>query len=327
MTIRSSTNLRWRWRGFQELTATLLCVGALACGNAVPNSDEVMVDEAFHEANGVRFYVKTMGAGEPIVLIHGGPGLDHTYFLPGMRGLADRHRLIFYDQRGSGRSAGPVDSTSITFENFLADIDRLREGLGLEQVNLLAHSFGGLIALRYALTYPDGVKSLMLMNTVEPGGRYREEVAERQRERRTPEDSVALADLADSERFQDRDAATINQMLWVSFRSTFADPSRAGELVINLDERTARYSGDIPRLLVGPLGDYDYWDELGEIRAPTLVLHGTEDLIPAKMARELCGAIPKCTFVPVSDAGHFPYIEAPDSTFSAIDAFIARQSS
>lgn len=325
MTIRSSTNFRWRWRGFRELTVTLLCVGALACGNAVPNSDEVTVDEAFHEVNGVRLFVKTMGAGEPIVVVHGGPGLDHTYLLPGMRGLADRHRLIFYDQRGSGRSAGPVDSTSITFENFLADIDRLRQELGLGKVNLLGHSFGGLIAIRYALMYPERVKSLMLMNTVEPGSRYREETAERQRERRTPEDSVTLADLAASEGFQDHDAATVNQMLWVSFRSMFADPSRAGELVIDLDDRTARYGGDIPRLLVGPLGDYDYWDELGEIRAPTLVLHGTEDVIPVEMARQLCGTIPRCAFVPVSDAGHFPYIEAPDSTFSAIDAFLTRQ--
>jgi proline iminopeptidase len=110
----------------------------------------------------VSLYVKVMGRGYPLVLMHGGPGLDHTTLLP-LQPLADQFTLIFYDHRCNGRSEG-AEVSSMTFENLTADADALRQALGFDQWAVLGHSFGGNVALEYALRYPQSLSRLVLMN-------------------------------------------------------------------------------------------------------------------------------------------------------------------
>ena len=105
------------------------------------------------------------GSGEPAIVIHGGPLLDHGYLQPYLAPLGDELELIFYDQRLSGRSDGVVDSASVRLDTFVDDIEALREALGLERVHLIAHSWGGLLAMKYATAHPDRGKVVLL-----PGG-------------------------------------------------------------------------------------------------------------------------------------------------------------
>src|SRR5512143_3124218 len=112
---------------------------------------------------GVSLFVEVVGHGSPLLLMHGGPGGDHYTLLP-FRRLADRFTLVFYDHRCNGRSTGaPV--TSMTWENLTADADALREKLGFEKWAVLGHSFGGNVALEYALRYPDSLSHLILLDT------------------------------------------------------------------------------------------------------------------------------------------------------------------
>lgn len=281
------------------------------------------VREGLVEARGAEIYYKMMGSGEPIVVVHGGPGLDHTYLLPGMAELAEGYRLVFYDQRASGRSLAPLDSASITLENFLADLDAVREAQGREQMNLLGHSWGGLLAMLYASRYPDRVKSLILMSTIEPGQRYRGEISERQRRRQTAEDSSDIAALVESEAFRNREPEAVNRLYRLSFQSSFADPNNAEELVIKFGGRTAKAAGTLPALLLGPVQPFDFWNEVRKITAPTLIIHGAEDPTPVEMAREIEARIENSRLVTVENAGHFPYIEAPQRTIAAIRQFMA----
>jgi proline iminopeptidase len=108
-------------------------------------------------------FVKVMGQGYPLLLMHGGPSLDHTTLLP-LEPLADQFTLIFYDHRCNGRSEG-ADVTSMTLENLTADAEALRQALGFDQWAVLGHSFGGNVALEYALRYPQSLSRLILMNT------------------------------------------------------------------------------------------------------------------------------------------------------------------
>src|SRR5512144_866008 len=111
----------------------------------------------------VSLFVKVMGQGYPLLLMHGGPGLDHTSLLA-LQPLADQFTLVFYDHRCNGRSAG-AELSSMTFENLTADADALRQKLGFAQWAVLGHSFGGNVALEYALRYPQNLSHLVLMNT------------------------------------------------------------------------------------------------------------------------------------------------------------------
>src|SRR3990172_2785246 len=111
----------------------------------------------------VSLFVKVIGRGYPLLLMHGGPGLDHTILLS-FEPCADRFTLIFYDHRCNGRSEG-ADVTSMTWENLTADAEALRQRLGFDRWAVIGHSFGGNVALEYALRYPQSLSHLILMNT------------------------------------------------------------------------------------------------------------------------------------------------------------------
>jgi proline iminopeptidase len=109
--------------------------------------------EGYVDANGVMIYYKIFGRGKPLVIVHGGPGASHDYFLPYLTPLARHYQLIFIDERGSGRSQTLEDVSAYTVENMVEDVEAVRQALGLGQVSLLGHSYGGVLAQAYALKY------------------------------------------------------------------------------------------------------------------------------------------------------------------------------
>lgn len=260
-----------------------------------------------------RIFYEVIGSGEPIVVIHGGPGLDHNYL--------SGNALVYYDQRGTGRSEATLDSTGINIDAFVNDIDQLREVLGYDRITILAHSFGGLIGLRYAMAHPDRTRALILMNSVEPGSRWRTLTRVRQLAARTEADSVELAELVASEGFQERAAPVVSQIYRVSFRGTFRNRARVDELNLALSSRTARDGQDVARLLGMSLGEVDWWDELGTLDVPTLVVHGRHDPTPTAMATELAEALLQGELV-VLNTGHFSYVEDPTGLLQAISTFL-----
>lgn len=269
-----------------------------------------------------RLFYEVVGTGDPIVVVHGGPGLDHAYLRPGLDALATRHTVIYYDQRGTGRSTAELVESAINIRAFVDDIEALRQVLGYEQISVLGHSFGSLIALDYAVRYPENLKALILMNPVEPGSRYQEETATRQRERMTERDAAEMEELRATEGFAARDPATLSQVYRIAFRQTLRDRELIGQLNLDLANTTAKNGQDVARLLGVSLGTVDWWDKIPQIMVPTLVLHGRYDTFPVDMSRELAEAFPVGTFE-VLNSGHFPYLEDRDGLLSAISGFFA----
>ena len=269
-----------------------------------------------------RLFYEVVGTGDPIVVVHGGPGLDHVYLRPGLDALATRHTVIYYDQRGTGRSTAELVESAINIRAFVDDIEALRQVLGYEQISVLGHSFGSLIALDYAVRYPENLKALILMNPVEPGSRYQEETATRQRERMTERDAAEMEELRATEGFAARDPATLSQVYRIAFRQTLRNRELIGQLNLDLANTTAKNGQDVARLLGVSLGTVDWWDKIPQIMVPTLVLHGRYDTFPVDMSRELAEAFPVGTFE-VLNSGHFPYLEDRDGLLSAISGFFA----
>lgn len=269
-----------------------------------------------------RIFYEVVGEGESIIVVHGGPGLDHEYLQPGLDALATRNALVYYDQRGTGRSSAALDESSISFDIFVEDIEELRQALGFETVSVLGHSFGSLLALEYVRRYPDRARALILMNPVEPGSRFQEETQRRQAARRTEEVAAEMQALRGSEGFQARDAATLSRVYRLAFRSVMKDPERVEELDLDLAASTARQGQDVARLLGTSMGTVEWWDRLPTIEVPTLVLHGRFDAPPTDMARQLAEAFPQGTFE-VLDSGHFPYLEDRQGLLSAVSSFFA----
>src|SRR5216683_2387884 len=109
-------------------------------------------------------YSREIGQGQPVIVLHGGPDFDHRYLLPEMDRLADSLRLIYYDQRGRGRSGDRVRPEDVTLESEMGDLDTVRRHFGLGSVAILGHSWGTVLALEYAIRHPDRVSHLILMN-------------------------------------------------------------------------------------------------------------------------------------------------------------------
>ena len=110
--------------------------------NAQTNNSVLQIEEGYIYANGVLIYYKAFGKGAPLFIVHGGPGASHDYFLPYLVPLARNNRLIFIDERGSGKSQKVEDISAYTVANMVEDVEAVRQALNLGKINLLGHSYG-----------------------------------------------------------------------------------------------------------------------------------------------------------------------------------------
>ncbi len=272
-------------------------------------------------------FYQTVGVGEPVVVIHGGPGLDHSYLRPWFEPLAETNQVIFYDQRGLGASRAVVNAASLSMERYLTDIDRIREHVAQrEKITLLAHSWGAIPALLYALERPERLTALILVAPVEPGSRFREQTDANQLARRDSADLAAIDSIRGTPEFAARDAEAISQVFFHVFRGTFADVSVADSLLrVALHERTASQGQLVASLLMAPLQGLDFWDRLGEIEIPVLIVYGAQDPIPSEMVREMNEALPDSRLIRVDGSGHFPFMEKPVLFWAGVQAFLQRR--
>ncbi len=302
------------------VATTLTCTGP---DRAALPPQRIVGAEGLLGVEGAQLFYRTVGEGEPVIVVHGGPGMEHSYLLPELARALPGRRLVFYDQRGTGRSLGQVDSTTVTLDRFLDDIDSVRAALGVERVDLLAHSFGGFLALRYADRNPDRIRRLILLSTVEPGFRYAAESQERRNARRQLVDQRMLDSLTTSDAFRARDRETVNRVYELAFKPSFGNADVAERLKIEFTDRTARNSGRVAQFLVGPLGQYDDWGLLPGIEVPTLIVHGDADLLPLEAAAEMAAQMPAAHLASIEGVGHFPWLEDAERTREVVEGFLS----
>src|ERR1700729_2922974 len=129
------------------------------------HSKRVQVREGYVEGAGAAIYFKTLGRGLPLLLLHGGPGADHSDFLPALQPMARHCQLVLIDERGSGRSERLKNPKGYTLNHMVKDIERVRKHLRVRQFVVLGHSFGGILAQAYATRHPGRVLGLVLAGT------------------------------------------------------------------------------------------------------------------------------------------------------------------
>jgi proline iminopeptidase len=273
--------------------------------------------------NGTELYVKRMGAGEPIVVVHGGPVLEHGYFLPHLAPLADSYELIFYDQRLSGRSAPSVDGATVRIDTFVEDIEALREQLDLRSIHLMGHSWGGLLAMRYATLYAENLRSLTLVSSMAASAALRQDEELIQDERITPEDRRDRATIQASDEFANRQAEAIRQLLLLSYRSAFHDRARIAELELYVPDDYVARSAQFGRMRAD-LADFDYHDDIASVAVPVLILYGASEPAVYLGGAALRERVPHAEFVTISDAGHFPFVERPQAFLRAVTEFLEK---
>jgi proline iminopeptidase len=275
--------------------------------------------------NGTMLWYTTIGSGIPLVAVHGGPGLNHHYFLPTMNRLADRFRIVLYDQRASGQSALDVDTLTMTMDYFVEDLEGTRKALKLDKMNLLGHSWGGLISMFYAIKYPDNLNSLILISSTPASEKLRDSSFQMMESLVSREDSMATYTLMQNPGFARRDPKVMTEFFRLLFRGTFYDRRLADSLDFGLDSTLQQRSLILKHLEKDPqLRSYDLLSRLGIVRCPTLIIAGDHDMIPAIANTALHRSITGSELVTLEHCGHFPFIEQPGIFFPLISDFLRR---
>jgi proline iminopeptidase len=267
----------------------------------------------------VSLYVEVTGDGDPLVLMHGGPGLDHVSLTP-FRELGDRHTVVLYDHRCNGRSMGPP-VTSMTWDNLTADADALRERLGFERWAVLGHSFGGHVALEYVLRYPERVSRLVLLDTAAEARWSQENAPEVLAGRGFSPATVAIARRFYTGRVAAKDFVRASMRLMPAYDHRFSFVRLAREMLgggwrMKTRPEALIFGGQMMR-------GWSVIDRLGEIHVPTLVMAGHDDfLFPPESQAQLAAHIPNAQLRIIERAGHNPQAERPAETLDAVRGFL-----
>lgn len=265
--------------------------------------------------SGVALFCETAGQGRPMLVIHGGLGLDHSYFQPWLDPLQGGFRLIYPDLRGNGRST-PGPDADFTLQNMVADLDALRDKLGIRQWIVLGHSYGGYLAQLYALTYADHVSYLILTDTSPAPRRLsHKEGAQLLALHMTPEIRQGFAHLLQPSSDEDW------KKLWHTILPAYFYDFPT-ELLVATDQTVYRQHALI--LGAGLSKDLDLRPRLGEIvSTPTLVAVGRRDgILPVGHSEALFKGIPGAELVVFDRSGHFPFIEERDRFLGVMRRFL-----
>jgi proline iminopeptidase len=264
-------------------------------------------------------------AAHTLLVLHGGPGAHHEYMLPQWLELTDRYQLLFYDQRGGGRSRTD-DPTPISWRTQVNDLVRVVNEFDLDPLSIVGYSWGALLAMLHAL---DAARDpairhprRLLLVSPAPISRKLREVFEAEMTRRqlAPEVAGLRAELAASG-LRERDPDGYRQRAFeLSVAGYFADPRRATNLT------PFRVTGKVQQSIWESLGHYDLAPDLDTIRCPSMIVHGRQDPIPIQSS-ETAAAQLGSRFVVLDDCGHVPYVEQPEKLFAAARTFLTETDS
>ena len=304
---------------------------------AVEPTDVLKIESGFVDANGVLIYYEALGHGQPLLILHGGPGASHDYFLPYLLPLARTNRVVFIDERGSGKSEKLEDPKGYTVENMVEDVEAVRQHLDLGKMNLLGHSFGGVLArgLRVEVPgqpcAPDSRQHVPQHESAErgvPPDEGAHDAGAAQPDRRDgeggavrPRQGVRAGPLHDG--LHDRGMG--RRLLPVRLS---APPGPRGTIPTN----TAGMAWDLYREMWGSHGEFivdgnlasvEYADRLPSITVPTLITVGDHDQVAPSISEEMHTLIKGSTLSLIPESGHMTFVDQPTLYVKVVNDFLS----
>jgi proline iminopeptidase len=288
----------------------------------VPNAIPPPRESGFTRTTAVPLYWCTYGpaGSDRLLVLHGGPGAQHDYLLPQMLELAEHRELVFYDQRGGGKSRVD-DSTPVTWQTHVDDLRHLVQELALKPLTIVGYSWGALLALLYTF---EGTRNqnferpvrLVLIDPAALSRLYHEAFdAEFSRRQRSEAIRELREDLAESGLRETDPAAYRQRQFEIGVAPYFARPEQARELT------PFRVTARVQQSVWQSLGDYDVIPWLERFHLPALFVHGRHDPIPLDCTERAARAMHARLLV-LEASGHVPYVEQPAALFGAIEQFL-----
>lgn len=283
----------------------------------------IVYNEGYVDVDNAKLYFSTIGKGDTLVVLHGGPGLSHKYLKPQLDSLlSSKFTLLYYDQRGSGWSEGTNDTLKLNIQTYISDLEQIRNHFELSELNLVGHSFGGILGMYYGITYPDNLNSLVLIDTDAASYELRTPYQIKTiNSRLTEEQNNYLDSISESEAYKNYDVAAYDKYYKTYLTSYFAKTKDTLKLNLGFDSISIKKIDITNNHVRKSLGKYDIHDSLFAITCPTLILHGTESVFSVEGAEAIHNKLINSELQLFEDCGHFEYIESPHKFKKLIEEF------
>jgi proline iminopeptidase len=293
-----------------------LFLAAALCVSASPQHEEN--GQTFDAPGGKIYYEVTgSGSGTPLMVVNGGPGFDHTYLhiSTAWDALGKNRHIIFYDQRGDGRSSPLKPGQSCNLADQIADLEALRAHLGFEKWDMLGHSWGGYLSMAYSARYPHHIAHLMIVDSAAPKwsdtlflfSQIFPEITERRA-------GYTFADEMGDKAASDASIHDYLTMLFYSAEKRDAFVAQMG---------AGAYRKQVFQAVISDLPRFDLNPELSKYKFPVIVMTGRYDINVAPLvAYKIHEAIPGSRFLVFERSGHIPFYEEPDAFVHAAEEFL-----
>ncbi len=302
------------------------------CGGSSENKengtqDEVSVVESTHETveiNGVKHHFEKMGSGDPIVVLHGGPGLFHDYLVPHFYTLAKSHQIIFYDQRGCGKTEFPNDTLSINIDTYVEDLEAIRGYLKIEKLNLLGHSWGALLALKYAKKYSANLNNLILVSPAPGNSDYFDQTFSNMQKKRSEEDTKELVQTMMSKEFEEREENTFRKAITLGDKVNLVNQKDISKLYepMKFNKTNASNLMVVNSLLEKTYFNFDISEGLDQIQVPTLIIYGDLDNVPFASTQLIHDNMSLSKLEVIKKSCHYPFFETPKEFNLSVKNFL-----
>jgi proline iminopeptidase len=293
------------------------------------------IQEGYIDSGGLLIYYTAIGRGAPIVIVHGGPGGSHDYFLPYLLPLARQNRLIFIDERGSGRSQKLDDSAGYTVENMVEDVEAVRQALVLGKITLLGHSYGGVLAQAYALRYQNNLSHLILCSTFASTTEMNQVLARIKaaapadvREQIEREEKAGLygrgKDYEKNRYANDYMIAAWGGGYFPYLYQNRPDPNYDPTQVANLpwDLYREMWGSNGEFVIDGNLKSVEYVERLHTIHVPTLIVAGDHDECDPALSQEMHEKIAGSQIVILPKSGHMTFVDQQGMFNDSVNTFV-----
>jgi proline-specific peptidase len=300
-----------------------------------PPSNVYPIQQGYVDAHGEMIYYEIVGHGPPLMILHGGPGASHEYLLPYLLPLARQNRLVFVDERGSGRSEKLDQPVGYTVENMVEDVEAVRQELGLGKISLLGHSFGGVLAQAYAFKYQQSLTHLILASTFASTSAANG-VFTKMKQKMPPDvrdriNQLEAQGLFGHGKSWERNRYTVDYMnaawgdgyfpyLYQRHPDPNYDPVAEGVTSWDLYREMWGSNGEF--VIDGNLKSVEYVEKLPSIRVPTLIIVGDHDEADPSLSRQMQGKIAGSRLVILPDSGHMTFVDQPIRFTQAIEDFL-----
>ena len=312
------------------LFALSLVVPLAAAAETGPGPAPIEKRDGYVDTGGAVIYYVTIGSGPPLMILHGGPGSTHDYFLPYLLPLAKDRQLVLIDERGSGRSQTLTDHTEYNLKAMAKDVEAVRVALTLGKMDLLGHSFGGLLAQAVAVNHPAGIRRLILASTGSSAVRVnadfkqvKDSLAPELRARIEALEARGIigddgAQLPEYRRLADQALAPYSYFIRPPAWDGTGQP-------LGWDVLNQMWSAKSDFQIDGNLAGFDFTEALQKLEIPALVIYGDHDMVTDATARETHAALEGSVLVEIPRSAHMTFVDQNQAFIEAVSRFLTSE--